>query len=123
MNAKERYQALRNKFLNVTSDNEISNLMNNKTLTNFGMTDQQANCLAISRDFICASEFPKCKNNETTESPMCGFYCQLWLDRCPEVSVINLTSFRKKIHTISFAIQPQKTLCAPAHSVLWTASH
>jgi len=62
MNAKGRYIALRNKFLNVTSDNQITDLINDKKLTNFGMTTEQANCLAISRDFICATEFPKCKN-------------------------------------------------------------
>lgn len=33
-------------------------------VTNFGMTEEQTNCLAISRDFICATEFPKCESNE-----------------------------------------------------------
>ena len=81
---------MRNKFIGVNTIEEIDALARNKTLKNFGMSDEQRNCLAISRDFICATEFPKCEDKDTTESPMCGFYCQLWIDRCPEVSEFGL---------------------------------
>ena len=62
---------------------QIVSLSKNNSLTNFGMTEEQTNCLAISRDFICAAKFPKCESSEILESPMCGFYCDLWVDRCP----------------------------------------
>jgi hypothetical protein len=82
-NARSRYETLRNKYLNVTSEDEIDKMTANN-VTNYGMTEEQMACLGISRQFICATEFPKCKDNENLQMGMCHYYCALWLNRCPD---------------------------------------
>ena len=44
------------------------------------------NCLAVSRSFYCAIQFPRCKNSkpENQNMALCSFMCDLMLERCPE---------------------------------------
>jgi hypothetical protein len=109
--ARNRYETLRNRYLNVQSDEEIAKLAMDPTISNFGMTGDQSDCLAISRDFFCATEFPKCESFEIPESPMCGFSCQLWLDRCPDVSEQTADSARKRKITCHFVRKQVQARC------------
>ena len=83
--ARKKYETLRDKYLldsGALPDLEAAGAR----MDNYALSSSQRACLPISRQFYCANEFPKCQSTEVTESKLCKFVCDLWLDRCPDVS-------------------------------------
>ena len=50
--------------------------------TNTDLDHPLNSCLAIARSVYCAKAFPKCVDYERQTQPLCGFMCDLYLERC-----------------------------------------
>ena len=78
----------------------FQNYTNKRVLYETGdLSAPNTNCLSILRLFFCGIQFPQCDSltgnaiggSDPSVATMCDFICNVYVNRCPEVSFLKRT--------------------------------